>query len=81
NLSTTGINLHSGDIMDAHMVYDGTNLTLTLTDTLTQASVVEVFPVNIPSLVGGANAYVGFTGGTGGSTSTQNVLTWSYVVP
>jgi hypothetical protein len=80
NLSSTGINLHSGDIMHAHMVYVGTNLTMTLTDTVTSAFVTEVFPVNIPSLVGGNTAYVGFTAGTGGLTATQNVLTWSYVV-
>jgi hypothetical protein len=45
---------------------------------VTNASVVEVFPVNIPSVVGASTAYVGFTGGTGGLTATQNVLTWSY---
>ncbi|MGD0893713.1 MAG: chitobiase/beta-hexosaminidase C-terminal domain-containing protein [Terracidiphilus sp.] len=77
DLSSTGINLHSGDIMHAHMVYDGTNLTMTLTDTVTSAFVTEVFPVNIPSLVGNT-AWVGFTGGTGGETSTQNILSWSF---
>jgi RHS repeat-associated protein len=78
DLSSTGINLHSGDVMDAHLVYDGANLTMTLTDTVTSASVTEVFPVNIPSIVGGNTAYVGFTGGTGGLTATQNVLSWTY---
>jgi LysM repeat protein len=81
DLSSTGINLHSGDLMHAHMLYDGTNLTMTLTDTVTNAAVTEVFPVNIPSAVGGNAAYVGFTGGTGGSSATQNVLSWSYVSP
>jgi len=42
--------------MDAHIVYDGTNLTMTLTDTVTSAFVTEVFPVNIPSLVGSNTA-------------------------
>jgi hypothetical protein len=78
DLSSTGINLHSGNIIDAHLVYDGTNLTMTLTDTVTRASVVEIFPVNIPAVVGTNSAYVGFTGGTGGLAATQNVLTWSY---
>ena len=50
NLSSTGINLRSGDVTHAHMVYDGTNLTMTLTDTATNAAVTEVFPVNIPSI-------------------------------
>jgi hypothetical protein len=80
DLSSTPINLHSGDVMHAHIVYDGTNLTMTLTDTATGGSVTEVFPVNIPSLVGGDTAYVGFTGGTGGATATQNVMSWTYSV-
>jgi hypothetical protein len=78
DLSSTAINLHSGDVMHAHLVYDGTNLTMTLTDTVTNGTVTEVFPVNIPSMVGGSTAYVGFTGATGGLTATQNVLSWSY---
>jgi len=78
DLSSTGINLHSGDPLHAHLVYDGTNLTMTLTDTVTNATVTEVFPVNIPAMVGGNSAWVGFTGGTGGLTAIQNVLSWSY---
>jgi hypothetical protein len=78
DLTSTGINLHSGDLMHAHMVYDGTNLTMTLTDTVTNATATEVFPVNIPSVVGASTAYVGFTGGTGSTASTQNVLSWTY---
>jgi len=78
DLSSTGINLHSGDLMHAHLVYDGTNLTMTLTDTVTNATVTEVFPVNIPAMAGGNTAWVGFTGGTGGGSATQNVLSWSY---
>lgn len=78
NLGTTPINLHSGDTMHAHLVYDGANLTMTLTDTVTNGSVVEVFPINIPGTVGGSAAWVGFTGGTGGTTATQNVLSWTY---
>jgi hypothetical protein len=81
DMSSTGINLHSGDIMAVQLVYDGTNLTMTLTDTVTKATVTEVFPVNIPSIVGGSTAYVGFTGATGGETATQNVLSWTYVSP
>jgi len=78
NLSSTPINLHSGDVMHAHLLYDGTNLTMTLTDTVTGGSVVEVFPINIPGAVGASTAWVGFTGGTGGTSSTQNVLSWTY---
>jgi len=78
NLTPSGINLHSGDVMHAHMTYDGATLTMTLTDTQTNASATESFAVNIPSIVGGSSAYVGFTAGTGGVGSTQNILSWSY---
>ncbi|MGD0938418.1 MAG: chitobiase/beta-hexosaminidase C-terminal domain-containing protein [Terracidiphilus sp.] len=81
DLSSTGINFHSGDILSAQLVYNGTDLTMTLTDTVTNATVTEVFPVNIPSIVGGNTAYVGFTGATGGASATQNVLSWTYVSP
>jgi hypothetical protein len=81
DLTSTPINLHSGDIMHAHMVYNGTNLTLTLTDTATSGSVTEVFTVNIPSVVGANTAWVGFTAGTGGLSATQNVLSWTYTSP
>ncbi|MGA7317361.1 MAG: chitobiase/beta-hexosaminidase C-terminal domain-containing protein, partial [Silvibacterium sp.] len=78
DLTPSGINLHSGDVMHAHMTYNGAILTMTLTDTQTNATVTENFSVNIPSIVGGNSAYVGFTAGTGGLSATQNILSWSY---
>jgi hypothetical protein len=80
NLTGTGIDLHDGDYFDAHITYDGVNLILTLTDYVTLATWSQSFPVNIPTIVGGANAYVGFTGGTGGSSSSQKILSWTYQV-
>ena len=81
NLSTSGVQLNSGDVIHAHIAYDGTNLTLTLTDASTTATVTEVYPVNIPATVGGNTAYVGFTAGTGGTSATQNILDWTYSTP
>ena len=79
NLSSTGINLHSGDYIDAHLTYDGTDLNLTLTDEITLASWSQSFAINIPAIVGGNTAYVGFTGGTGGLTSSQKLTSWMYL--
>ena len=79
DLTTTGINLHSGDYFNATLTYDGSNLTLTLTDAITLATWSHVFVVNIPAIVGGNTAYVGFTGGTGGLTSSQKLTSWTYV--
>ncbi|HEY2819587.1 MAG TPA: chitobiase/beta-hexosaminidase C-terminal domain-containing protein [Candidatus Acidoferrum sp.] len=73
------VSLHSGDILKAHITYDGTTLTLTLTDTTNTAlTFTTSWKVNIPSIVGGNTALVGFTAGTGGSTATQEILTWTY---
>jgi uncharacterized protein YidB (DUF937 family) len=75
---TGQIDLHSGHILQAHLTYDGTNLTLTLTDTQTGVSVRLSQVIDIPGVVGSTTAYVGFTGGTGGTVSTQSILNWTY---
>jgi enamine deaminase RidA (YjgF/YER057c/UK114 family) len=72
NLTGTGIDLHSGHVFNAAMTYDGTTLQVTITDTTTQAKATQNYTVNIPNLVGANSAYVGFTGGTGGQTATQD---------
>jgi hypothetical protein len=79
DLTGSGIDLHSGHVFNVHMVYDGTNLTMTITDATTNASFTHAFPINIPATVGGNSAYVGFTGGTGGLTAIQEIITWTYV--
>jgi hypothetical protein len=79
DLTGTGINLHSGDYIDAHVTYDGTDLTLTLSDEVTLATWSYSWAVNIPAAVGGNTAYVGFTGGTGASTSSQKITYWTYL--
>ena len=37
DMTGSGIDLHSGDIFDVHMTYDGTSLIMTITDTVTNA--------------------------------------------
>jgi hypothetical protein len=80
DMTASGVNLHSGDAMHAHISYDGTTLVLTLTDIVTGASFTGSQAINIPATVGAGTAYVGFTGGTGGLTSVQQVLNWTFVV-
>ena len=80
DLSSTGINLHSSDPIHVHMVYDGSTITLTLTDTATNATWSNYFyGVNLPALVGGSTAYIGFTGGSGGLTATEEIDGWTYL--
>jgi hypothetical protein len=79
SLTNTGIDLHSGDVFWVHMVYDGTNLSMVLTDLNTGAKYTTSFTVDIPAILGESQAFVGFTAGTGGLTAVQEVLTWNYV--
>src|SRR5262249_2334360 len=73
------VNLHSGDVFHVVMVYDGSTLTMTITDTTNTAQTFTTsWPINIATTIGGSTAFVGFTGGTGGLTTTQEILTWTY---
>ncbi len=78
DLDGTGINLHSGDLFNVGMTYDGTTLLVTLTDTVTKAQATQAYTVNIPAAVGGNMAYVGFTAGTGQTTAQQTVESWYF---
>jgi hypothetical protein len=63
--------------MNALIEYDGTTLTLTLSDYTTATYFVWNWAINLPSLMGGSRtAYVGFTGGTGASYGTQQIDNW-----
>src|SRR6202012_208551 len=76
-----GVNLHSGDIFQVQMTYDGTTLSMTITDTSTPADTFKMsWPIDIPGKVGASTAYVGFTGGTGGQSAVQEILNWTYTL-
>jgi hypothetical protein len=79
DLLSHGIDLHSGHTFHAQLSYDGTNVALTITDTNNPSKTFSTsFAINIPGTVGGTTAYVGFTGGTGGATATQQILQWNF---
>jgi hypothetical protein len=80
DLIPQGINLWSGHLYNAFIVYDGTILSLLLTDTTTGAIAYEQWPVDIPTIVGGDTAYIGFGAGAGENSpatpQTLNSWTW-----
>ena len=78
DMTSSGVSLLSGDVMNVQLSYDGTTLTLTITDATTSKSFTTSWTVNIPTTVGSTTALVGFTGGTGGTTAIQDVLSWTY---
>jgi hypothetical protein len=78
DMTSSGILLDSGDSIAAHITYDGANLVLTLTDNVVNKTYTHTFPINIASTIGSTTAYVGFTGGDGGYTASQKILSWTY---
>ncbi|MDP9065512.1 MAG: hypothetical protein M3O06_06590, partial [Pseudomonadota bacterium] len=78
DMTASGVNLHNGNILHAHITYNGTTLTLILTDTVTNASFTASTTIDIPGTIGTSTAYAGFTGGTGGAVATQDILNWTY---
>ncbi|HTC67135.1 MAG TPA: chitobiase/beta-hexosaminidase C-terminal domain-containing protein [Candidatus Acidoferrum sp.] len=79
DLSSSGIDLHSGDVFSVHMTYDGATLAMSITDGTTGAVYNTSWSINIPQVIGSNSAFVGFTAGTGGLTATQNIQTWSFL--
>jgi hypothetical protein len=78
DMTSSGLGLASGNPLEVKLVYDGTTLTLTITDTHTKASFTDSWKIDIPTTVGGNTAYVGFTAGTGYATALQEVQSWTY---
>ena len=90
---TVGINVISGgtsnydyfdvspvnvqDPLKVDLSYDGSNLSVSLTDTADNSVFSQSF-VASTSLVGSEKAFVGFTGGTGGATANQSITNFSY---
>ncbi len=81
DMTGSGIDLHSGDVFNVHMTYDGTTLVVTFTDTITYKTFSQSWQIDIPTTVGGPTAYVGFTAASGGVTATQDVLSWTFASP
>jgi hypothetical protein len=79
DLTSSGIDLHSQHIFLGTLAYDGSTLTETIVDTSTGKTFTHAYTnVNIPSLVGGDTAFVGFGAGTGGLTTIAAVGSWKY---
>jgi hypothetical protein len=80
DMGPSGIVMSRQHPLRIELEYDGTQLTLseTVIDTVDGNTFQHVYTnLNIPQVVGGPAAYVGFTGGTGGETSVQDILSWS----
>lgn len=77
-LPTGAVDIGSGDPIAVHLAYDGTTLSESLTDTATSMVFQTSYAANLPSILGGNTAYVGFSGATGGAFSTQQISNFLY---
>ena len=86
NSATPANTVKLNDRIHVTLNYDGGTLTETVADTTQNTTATFSESVNIPALVGdsgavGTNtAYVGVTGATGGSYSTQTISNFTYMV-
>src|SRR5260370_10710850 len=76
DVSLAPIALGSGDPLQVTLTYDGAMLTEMIMDTVTHDTFSHSYTLNLAQVIGGNSAYVGFTAGTGGVASTQQILNW-----
>ena len=70
--SASPVALNSGDPINVSVSYDGSVVSVVLTDAVAQASFTTTIAGNLPAILGADTAYVGFTGGDGGTTSSPD---------
>ena len=55
DMTSSGVDLHSGDVFNVHMVYDETTLSMQITDASTQQSFATNWTIDIPGHGGSDN--------------------------
>ncbi len=79
--ATGGVTLNSGDLINVSLSYNPVNTTMSaqLTDTVTGATFSYTnSSFNLATVLGGNNAYIGFTGGTGGVSAANIISNFSF---
>jgi hypothetical protein len=78
-ISTLPLRLTNGNPISVSITYSGGILNVSLADTNAGTSFSTNVAVNIPLVCGSSTAYIGVTGATGGSASTQTVTGLTFV--
>jgi uncharacterized protein (TIGR03437 family) len=80
NSNTAAGCMSNGDLWTVNISYNGTNLTVTLTDPAKGSSFTAInnYPINLASLLGQTTAYVGFTSGTGAGWENHDIVNWTF---
>jgi hypothetical protein len=83
-LDPSPIDFRNTDVKHVVETYDSSTkvLGVTITDTTAHVSYSHTYTgIDIPTIVGGTTAYVGFTGGTGAFRATQKIMNWIFSSP
>ncbi|MDE3068424.1 MAG: hypothetical protein KGJ60_12870 [Verrucomicrobiota bacterium] len=72
------ISLGSGDPINVTLYYANGNLAIAFKDTANGVTFSTNVSVDLPSVVGGYTAYIGFTSGDGGAASTQIITNFVF---
>ncbi len=64
-------------MFQADLVYDGTTLTVTLTDTQTGRSAIQRYMIDLGRALKATTAYAGFTAATAALAGNLDVLNWT----
>jgi hypothetical protein len=72
--------MSNGDLWTVNISYNGTNLTVTLSDPRegTTFTALNNYPINIASILGQNTAYVGFSASTGSGFENHDIVTWTF---
>ena len=77
--STAPVFLNSLDPIQVMISYDGSTLFESLADLANSNTFsISYNSVDLPAIVGGSTAFIGFSGGTGGGTSLQTISDFSF---
>jgi hypothetical protein len=79
SVPVTGLDIRDAVYTKADVTYDGTTLSLVLTNPNSGATFTWSKVTNLPALIGGNTAFVGFTAGTGELTTAVFIESWRHV--
>jgi hypothetical protein len=73
------IDLRSPTTFRVNITYDSAQLIVSLTDLTTNITASQYYDLNLVSILGTNQAFVGFTGGSGGLSVKAEILNWCFL--
>ena len=80
NPNTVAGCMSNGHLWTATIGYDGSHLTVTVSDPAEGAvfTAIDRYPIDLAAALGQNSAYVGFSAGTGGGDENHDIVNWTF---